>query len=58
MLLITLITFQLINIVWLFYFIRNDNPHNIILTTGRFQTACNKLFKSVTLSTNYVYRGV
>jgi hypothetical protein len=49
MLLITLITFQLINIVWLFYFIRNNKLNDIILTTGRFQSACNKLFKKTTL---------
>lgn len=58
MLLITLITFQPINIIWLFYFIRNNKSNDIILTTGRFQSACNKLFKNMTLSTKYVYWGV
>ena len=58
MLLITLITFQLINIVWLFYFIRNNKSNDKIVTTDRFQSVSDKLFKNMELSTKYVYLRV
>lgn len=58
MLLITLITFQLINIVRLFYFIRNNKSNDKIVTTDRFQSVSDKLFKNMELSTKYVYLRV